>query len=157
MRKAERRESRGGDAASGGPPAQSGTAAEQRSVASSAVFRVGRLLFGGVLAFMALDNLRNLDERIQYAEAKGAPAPDKTVPGISVALLLGSGGVTFWRLPSLSAAAVAAFFVSVTPVMHDFWEQDDPEQRQQQFIHFMKNAALLGGALVLLKVARRSD
>lgn len=127
-----------------------------RSVVRSAVFRAGRLLFGGVLAFMALDNLRNLDERVQYAESKGAPAPDKTVPGLSVALLLGSSGVTLWRLPSLSAAAIASFLVSVTPVMHDFWSQDDPEQKQQQLIHFMKNTAMLGGALVLLKVARRS-
>ena len=127
----------------------------QQSVTDSRLFRLGRFLFGGILAFMALDNLRNLDERIQYAEAKGAPFPNRSVPAVSASLLLGSIGVALWRLPSLASAAVAWFFVSVTPVMHDFWTLDDPEQKQQQLIHFMKNTALLGAALSFLKLGRQ--
>ena len=130
-------------------------ATEEQSVADSRLFRLGRVLFGGVLAYMALDNIRNLDERIQYAESKGAPFPDRSVPAVSVSLLLGSIGVALWRLPSLAAAAVAWFFVSVTPVMHDFWNLDDPEQRQQQLLHFLKNTALLGAALAFIRIARR--
>ena len=127
----------------------------ETSVVDSRMFRLGRMLFGGVLAFMAIDNLRNLDERIQYAESKGAPFPDRSVPAISAGLLLGSIGVALWRLPSLASAAVAWFFASVTPVMHDFWNLDDPEQKQQQLIHFLKNTALLGAALAFLKLGRR--
>ena len=130
---------------------------ESGSVVRTPLFRLGRALFGGILAFMALDNLRNLDERIGYAEANGAPAPDLSVPGVSLALLLGSVGVALWRLPSLAASAVAGFFVSITPVMHDFWTLEDPEQKQQQLIHFMKNTALLGAALAFLRLARRGE
>ena len=133
----------------------SGAAEDPESVVETPLFRLGRALFGGVLAFMALDNLRNLDERIGYAQSKGAPRPDVTVPGVSAGLLLGSLGLVLWRLPSLAAAAVASFFVGVTPVMHDFWEVEDPEQKQQQVINFMKNAALLGAALAFIGLGRR--
>lgn len=129
--------------------------AERRSVVATPLFRLGRAIFGGILAVMAIDNLRNLDERIEYARAKGAPAPDLSVPGISITLLLGSIGVTLWRLPSASAAAVATFFAAVTPQMHDFWTIDDDAERQQEFFQFLKNGALFGAAIALARLARR--
>jgi len=132
-----------------------GPDAERRSVVSTPLFRLGRAIFGGVLALLAIDNLRNLDERIEYARAKGAPAPDLSVPGISITLLLGSIGVTLWRLPSASAAAVATFFAAVTPQMHDFWTIEDDAERQQEFFQFLKNGALFGAAIALARLARR--
>ena len=36
--------------------------------------------------------------------------------------------------------------------MYDFWSVGDPEQRQQEMTDFLKNVALVGGALVLLAV-----
>lgn len=133
------------------------TDADERSVVTTPLFRVGRALFGGILAVMAIDNLRNLDERIGYAESKGAPAPEWSVPGVSVALLLGSVGVTLWRLPAAAGAAIAGFFAAVTPMMHDFWTIDDDQQRQQEFFQFVKNAALFGAALALARLGRRSE
>ena len=132
------------------------SAGDQRPVAQTSLFRLGRAIFGGILAFLALDNLRNLEGRIQYAEAKGTPLPKLSVPTSSAGLLLGSLGVALWRLPSTAAAAVAWFFGAVTPVMHDFWNSEDPEQRQQEFLHFLKNSALFGAALVFLKVGERT-
>lgn len=126
-------------------------------VLDASVFQLGRLLFGGILAFLAVDNLRNLEERIQYAEAKGAPAPDRTVPVLSGGLLLGSAGLALWRLPRASAAAVAGFFLSVTPVMHDFWNAESEEEQQQEVIQFLKNGALLGAALAFLQLGRQQS
>ena len=120
-------------------------------------FRLGRLLFGGVLAFNAIDNLRNLEERIAYAEAKGVPMPGISVPAISGGLLGGGIGIALWRLPTGAAAAVASFFIGVTPMMHDFWNAEDPEEKQNELIHFLKNTALLGAALALLKVGQREN
>lgn len=126
----------------------------ERPLADTRLYRAGRRLFGGVLAYMAIDNLRNLEERIGYAEHKGAPRPNVTVPGISVSLLLGSVGVALWRLPTAAAAAIATFFASVTPVMHDFWSKDDPQERQSETIHFLKNLALLGASLAFVAVGQ---
>ncbi|WP_440007514.1 DoxX family protein [Halomicrococcus sp. SG-WS-1] len=117
-------------------------------------FRLARVLFGGVLAFTALDNFRDLDEMIAYAKGKDAPMPERTVPAISGTLLFGGGGIALWKLPTLAAGAVATFLVSTTPFMHDFWNVEDDQQREQQMTHFLKNAALLGGALAFMRVAR---
>lgn len=131
--------------------------ADDDPVETAPLFRLGRLLFGGVLAFNAIDNLRNLEGRIAYAEAKGAPRPDISVPAISGGLLAGSIGIALWRLPSAAAAGVVGFLAGVTPVMHDFWNEDDPEGYQQEMIQFLKNVALLGAALALLGLGRKSD
>jgi len=120
----------------------------------STSFKIARALFGGVLAFTALDNFRKLDEMIAFADSEGAPAADRSVPAISGSLLFGGLGIAAWKLPRLAAGAVATFFVAITPVMHDFWSRDDDEEREQHAIHFLKNAALLGGALAFLRVAQ---
>lgn len=130
------------------------TDTDDLSVTDSPLFALGRGLFGGILAFMAVDNLRNLEERIGYAESKGAPLPSLSVPATSSSLLVGSIGVALWRAPAAAASAVAAFFVTTTPVMHDFWAVDDPEQKQQETFHFMKNAAILAASLVFLGLGR---
>lgn len=37
-------------------------------------------------------------------------------------------------------------------MMHDFWRQQDPNQRMSEMVNFTKNLALLGGALALMGV-----
>jgi hypothetical protein len=54
---------------------------------NSTSFRLARGLFGGVLAVMAVNNLQGLDEYTQYAESKGAPMAETTVPLVSDSLL----------------------------------------------------------------------
>ncbi|HET7323696.1 MAG TPA: DoxX family protein [Halococcus sp.] len=110
---------------------------------------LGRVLFGCVLAFTAIDNLRDLEAMTGYAESKDVPEAEKLVPFASGMLLLGSIGIALGRFPRLAGGAVAAFLVGVTPTMHDFWNMEE-EQREQQIIHFLKNTALLGGALFFL-------
>ena len=127
------------------------------AVTETALFRLGRVLFGGILAFNAIDNLRNLEDRIGYAEFKGAPEPERTVPTASVGLLFGGLGIVVWRLPTAAAAAIAGFLAGTTPVMHDFWNEEEPEQQQQELIHFLKNTALFGAALAFLKVGQHTD
>lgn len=135
----------------------SGDRAGSKSAVTSVAFRTGRLLYGGVLTMMAIDGLRNAKERAQYAEAKNVPVP-KLATDVSHSLLLFGGlGIALWRAPSIAAGAVVTFFAGTTPAMHDFWAVDDPEQTQQQQIHFLKNAALLGTALVLLGVAETGE
>ena len=34
--------------------------------------------------------------------------------------------------------------------MHDFWTQQDPQQKQAEMVNFSKNLALLGAALVMV-------
>lgn len=128
-----------------------------RSMVQSGPFRLARVLFGAVLAFMATDNLRNLEGRVQFAEMKDVPVPSFSVPAISGGLLFGSIGVALWRVPAASAAAVAGFFATATPLMHDFWNVDDSEAKQQQINDFSKNTALLGAALAFVQLGRSTE
>ena len=51
--------------------------------------------------------------------------------------------------PTLEAAAVIGFLAAVSPMMHNFWDEQNPSQRQRSMIDFGKNVALLSGALAL--------
>jgi uncharacterized membrane protein YphA (DoxX/SURF4 family) len=68
------------------------------------------------------------------------------------ALIVGGGSLLLGVKPKVGAAAVAGFLAGVSPVMHNFWKQDVPQQRQMDMIQFWKNMALLGGALALMSV-----
>ena len=110
---------------------------------------VGRALFASGLAALAIRNLTNLEGRIAYADAKGVPAADTLVPAASGLLLGGSIGIGAWKLPRLSAGSVAAFFIGVTPLMHDFWADD--ESRDEELTSFLQNLTLLGAAIAFFK------
>lgn len=112
-------------------------------------FLVGRVLFGGVLAFNGLNHFRQADEMAGMAEAQGVPAPKFAVYATGALLGIGGLSLVFGVYPLVGALALVVFFLGTTPWIHDFWNVDDDGERQQQLTHFLKNTALLGGALVL--------
>jgi putative oxidoreductase len=119
--------------------------------------RVGRLLYGGVLAYMAVDGFLSNEKRVEVAREKGVPVPELLVPFTTGMLLVASIGLVCWRYPRASAGAVIVFFLGTTPKIHDFWTMKG-EERQANKINFCKNLALLGGAVFLLEEAsRRSE
>jgi uncharacterized membrane protein YphA (DoxX/SURF4 family) len=54
--------------------------------------------------------------------------------------------------PKWGAIALLGFLAGVTPVMHDFWRNEDPNERTNNLANFAKNLALAGGALALMGV-----
>lgn len=52
------------------------------------------------------------------------------------------------RMPRLAALALAGSLIPTTFSGHPFWEYDDPQQRGNQRIHFLKNLGLLGGLIL---------
>jgi uncharacterized membrane protein YphA (DoxX/SURF4 family) len=110
---------------------------------------VGRLLFGGFLAFQGLNHFMNTDEMAGYAGSKGVPAARFGVIASGILLLLGGLGIILGVYPIVAAGMLAVFFVLVTPVMHDFWAAPEAEQ-QTEMVDFIKNVELLGASLVFL-------
>ena len=110
---------------------------------------VGRLLFGGFLAFQGLNHFMNTDEMAGYAGSKGVPAARFGVIASGILLLLGGLGIILGVYPIIAAGMLAVFFVLVTPVMHDFWAAPEEEQ-QNEMVNFIKNVELLGASLVFL-------
>ncbi|MDY6771227.1 MAG: DoxX family membrane protein [Candidatus Nanohaloarchaea archaeon] len=120
---------------------------------SQYAFLLGRVLFGGLLSFMSLHHFLELDELAGYAEAKNIPVPRMAVAGSGLVLLAGGLSVLLGAYPMVGSTLIVVFFVPVTVTMHDFWNVDDPERRQQEMNQFLKNTALTGGALILYAVA----
>ena len=110
---------------------------------------VGRLLFGGFLAFQGLNHFMNTDEMAGYAGSKGVPAARFGVIASGIMLLLGGLGIVLGVYPIIAAGMLAVFLVLVTPVMHDFWAAPEEEQ-QNEMVNFIKNVELLGASLVFL-------
>jgi uncharacterized membrane protein YphA (DoxX/SURF4 family) len=110
---------------------------------------VGRLLFGGFLAFAGVNHFLNAGEMSEYARAKGVPAAGVGVITTGVLLVLGGLGLLAGVYPVLSAGMIATFFLVVTPMMHNFWAVDESEQ-EEELTNFLKNAELFGAALVFL-------
>jgi putative oxidoreductase len=78
--------------------------------------------------------------------------PDQAVTAATALLLLGGASILLGAKPKIGTAAVIAFLAAVSPMMHDFWTQQDPSQRQNDMVHFSKNMALLGAAIALMGI-----
>ena len=115
-------------------------------------FLLGRLLFGGFFLYNGMNHFKNHGTLSQYAGAKKVPAPEVAVGGSGALLLLGGLSIILGLKPRIGAAALLVFLAGVSPAMHDFWNASDPQQRQNDTIHFMKNMALFGAALALMAV-----
>jgi putative oxidoreductase len=74
------------------------------------------------------------------------------VPFTGVLALLGGLSVAIGYRARVGAWLIALFLVLVTPLMHKFWGVSDPTMHMMQFVMFMKNVSMLGGALVITQL-----
>jgi putative oxidoreductase len=117
-----------------------------------APFLIGRLLFGGFFLYNGINHFKQQKQLSQYAAAKHVKMPQVVVPTTGAALVIGGTSILLGINPKIGALAIAGFLLGVSPVMHDFWRAQDPNQRQNDMINFFKNMALLGGSLALMSV-----
>ncbi|WP_248895290.1 DoxX family protein [Haloplanus halobius] len=122
---------------------------------AGAAFLVARVLFGGVFAFTGLNHFLDAESMIGYADAKGVPAASLAVPFSGGLLIAGGLGIILGVYPTVAAGAIAVFLIVSTPKMHDFWNAP-PDQKQGETNNFLKNVALLGGALAFLVFASQA-
>jgi uncharacterized membrane protein YphA (DoxX/SURF4 family) len=117
-----------------------------------AAFLLGRMIFGGFFLYNGIHHFQERRAMAQYSSAKHVPSPDVAVIATGTMLLLGGASIALGVKPKWGTLAVMAFLAGVSPVMHNFWSVEDPNQRQNEQINFMKNLAMLGGALALMGV-----
>lgn len=114
-------------------------------------FLIGRILFGGFFISSGVNHLRQTRQMAQYAASKNVPKPNLAVKATGVVLIAGGTSILLGVKPKLGSAAILGFLAGVSPIMHDFWNQD-AEQRMNDTVNFMKNLALAGGAMALMGV-----
>jgi uncharacterized membrane protein YphA (DoxX/SURF4 family) len=117
-----------------------------RDVAST----LGRLLFGGYFVYNGINHFKNREMMSGYAGSKDVPSPEIAVLGSGSLLLAGGLSVLTGIKPRAGLVLLATFLLGVTPVMHDFWAEEDPQQKANNQVHLLKNTALLGSVLMLM-------
>jgi uncharacterized membrane protein YphA (DoxX/SURF4 family) len=117
-----------------------------------AAFLIGRLMFGGFFLYNGINHLKERKSMGQYAGAKNVPMPEAAVAATGVMLIAGGASILLGIKPKAGAAAIIGFLAGVSPVMHNFWNEEGPGKRMNEMIHFSKNLALLGGAMALMGV-----
>ena len=117
---------------------------------------LGRTLYSGILLYMAIDGFENNEKRVEISRSKGVPVPEVLVPAVTGMLLVANVGILLWKYPRASAAAVICFFLATTPAIHNFWTMEGKE-RQENKTNFLKNVALLGGAIIILREAQKGS
>ncbi|MFE0447736.1 DoxX family protein [Streptomyces fungicidicus] len=109
-------------------------------------------LAGGLDAVRNPQNVAPLAESVVRPVTDRVPAlPDSTEDCVRLngavqvvgGLLLATG-----RMSRPAALALAVSLIPTTLAAHRFWEEEDPAQRAQQRIHFLKNLSMLGGLLI---------
>jgi uncharacterized membrane protein YphA (DoxX/SURF4 family) len=114
------------------------------------VFLIGRILFASIFVVSGLTiHLLQARQGIEYARMYRVPMAEIGVPLTGILAVLGGLSVALGVWGDLGALMIAAFLLLITPLMHAFWRETDQMQKQAQMSNFMKNFALLGGALVL--------
>lgn len=122
----------------------------QASAISGPLVLLGRVFFG--LIFIVAGPNQFSSQTIAYAASHGVPAASVAVPLAGVLAILGGLSILLGYRAKIGAWLISLFLIGVTPAMHNFWAISDPMAHQMQFIHFMKNLSMLGGALLITQL-----
>ncbi|NVB84589.1 MAG: DoxX family protein [Kofleriaceae bacterium] len=111
---------------------------------------VGRLLFSALFLFSFPGHFKH--ETIAFSAAQGVPLASLLVPASGILELVGALSIILGYRARWGAAALIAFLIPVTFMMHPFWSVSDPMGHQIQFVMFMKNISLVGAALMIVQL-----
>jgi uncharacterized membrane protein YphA (DoxX/SURF4 family) len=117
-----------------------------------ALFFMGRAIFGGFFLYNGINHFRQTQALAQYAGSKNVPEPETMVMASGAAMIVGGASIILGVKPRLGTLAVVGSLAAVSPLIHDFWATQDPQQKENELINFSKNMALLGAALALMGV-----
>ena len=108
---------------------------------------VGRVLFAAIFVIGGLGHFSS--QTIGYAASHGVPLASLAVPLAGLIAIAGGLSLALGYHARIGALLIVLFLVPVTLMMHNFWAVQDPMTAQLQQAMFMKNASMLGAALLL--------
>jgi putative oxidoreductase len=108
----------------------------------------GRIMIGWLFFKAGWDKLWNMGGFAGYLTNLGVPAPGLMAwPAMGAEILIGLGLILGIATRYL-ALACFAYLIIATGLAHRWWEYPI-EQQGNQFNHFQKNLAIMGGALLV--------
>ncbi len=121
---------------------------------------VARPLLAGMFIYGGLDAFKNPSGKTPRAEkvapaiadVVGIDADTEQLVQLNGAVQVAAGiTLALGILPRVSALLLAVSLVPTTLAGHRFWEEEDEAARAQQTVQFLKNAAMMGGLLLILE------
>lgn len=109
---------------------------------------LGRAIFGGYFLYNGINHFVQRRNLAGYAESKGVAKPDLAVEVSGAMMIAGGLSLLSGYRPKIGSALITAFLAAVSPQMHAFWKEADPQRRQGEMVNFMKNVALVGAAMI---------
>ena len=107
----------------------------------------GRQLFSIIFILSSASHFKPLT--VQYAAHHGVPFAGLLVPLSGLVALVGGLSVLLGYQTRLGAWLLTIFLIPVTLVMHNFWAAAGASAFQVERALFLRNVALLGGALLI--------
>jgi Predicted membrane protein len=107
---------------------------------------IARILFSMMFIWAGFGHF--FSSTIAYGATHGVPMASLFVPLAGVFALLGGLSILLGYKVKIGAWLIVIFLVPVTFMMHNFWMMEDPMAMRLQRIMFMKNLAMIGGALM---------
>lgn len=112
-------------------------------------FLVARLLFSAIFISSGFNHLSNTEAMSQYAASKNVIMPKVSVIITGLMLIFGGLSVLLGLWVEIGALLLIIFLLPAAFLMHNFWTIEEPAERQNEQIHFMKDLALAGGAFFI--------
>ena len=110
---------------------------------------LGRLIFAAVFVQFGMGHFNS--GTIHWAASVGVPMAGFLVPFSGVMCIAGALSIALGFKPRWGAALLVLFLVPVTLKIHKFWGLSDENKAGENQVHFMKNAALVGLALLVME------
>ena len=120
---------------------------EATSFWQGAVVVLGRFLFALIFLMAGANHFSK--QTIAFSASQGVPMASIAVPLSGVLAIAGGLSILLGYRAKLGAWLIVLFLIPVSLMMHKFWTVTDPTMAQLQMILFMKNVAMLGGALLI--------
>lgn len=109
---------------------------------------VGRIMIGWLFFKAGWDKFMGIEGFVGYLTRLGVPAPDFWAwPAATAEVVIGLA-LIFGFATRYTALAAVVYLIIATALAHRYWGYP-PEQQGNQFNHFLKNLAIMGGALYI--------
>src|SRR5215207_23575 len=110
------------------------------------VLLVGRVLFGALFVASSIGHLTQTKAMAGYAASRGVPMATAATLLTGVQILLGGASVILGVWGDLGSLLLVVFLAGTAVLMHQFWRESEPMNRQMEMVQFNKDVALAGAA-----------
>ncbi|MFZ4634920.1 MAG: DoxX family protein [Saprospiraceae bacterium] len=114
-----------------------------------AIDLIGRIFLAAIFIFEAFDTALYMDKTKETMAQYGLTwHPDLMVYATTIFLIVGGVLVLIGYRTTLGVVLLLIYWVPITFIIHDFWNEPKEHLRLQSIL-FMKNIAITGGLLML--------